>query len=153
LEEKNTMSKVPYVVAVIHKDAVEQLPLVVAAYEVPILVAIHGEHKISIDENADLPNGLTEKELVDDEAMEEEYARLEQRYGNHPDTKQPYASFVFRNVDEFADQVGRFEEVQEKQQRAAAKGKGAKGKAAPEPAVVQTSRQVSGTERANHPEE
>lgn len=146
------MSKVPYVVAVIHKDAVEQLPVTVAAYEVPILVAVHGEHRVSIDENADLPNGLTEKEIdpSDEAAVQEEFSRLEQRYGDDSDRKQSFASIVFRNVDEFADQLSRFEEVQERQQKKAAK---TKGKAEPEPRVVQTSKQVSGTERANHPDQ
>lgn len=89
--------KQPYVVAIIHKDAVEHLPVVVPPHEVAVIAAVHGEHKVTIDENADLPNGLTEFEFD----PEEEYARLEQRYGAHRENGMPFVSLAFGNRDGF----------------------------------------------------
>lgn len=86
--------KQPYVVAVIEKDAVEHLPVVVPAHEVAVLAAVHGSQRVRIDEDADLPGGLTEVEY-DEDGVHDEFTRLEQRYGVHPDTKQSFAQMVF----------------------------------------------------------
>lgn len=86
--------KQPYVVAVIEKDAVEHLPVVVPAHEVAVLAAVHGAQRVRIDEDADLPGGLTEVEY-DEDGVHDEFTRLEQRYGVHPDTKQSFAQMVF----------------------------------------------------------
>lgn len=83
--------KAPYVVAVIHKDAVEHLPVTVHAFEVPVLQQVHGTDKVVIDEGADLPGGLVEADFD----PEEEFARLEQRYGFDPDTKQSYVAQAY----------------------------------------------------------
>ncbi|MBA3588200.1 hypothetical protein [Methylibium sp.] len=90
--------KQPYVVALIEKDAVEHLPVCVLAHEIPVLAMVHGEGKVSIDENADLPQGVIDAEFE----VEDEFARLEQRYGVHPDTRMSYATMAFNGVDGFA---------------------------------------------------
>lgn len=89
--------KQPYLVAVIHKDAVEHLPVVVMPHEVRVLAAVHGEHKVTIDENADLPGGLTEGEFE----PEDEYARLEQHYGQHRENGMSFVSIAFGGRDGF----------------------------------------------------
>lgn len=86
--------KQPYVVAVIEKDAVEHLPVVVPAHEVAVLAAVHGAQRVRIDEDADLPSGLIDVEF-DEDSVHDEFTRLEQRYGVHPDTKQSYAQMTF----------------------------------------------------------
>lgn len=93
------LKKQPFLVAIIAKDAVEQLPVTVMAHELLVLVAVHGQDRVFVDENADLPNGLTEGEFD----PEEEFARLEQRYGDHPDTKQSYATMAFGGFRGFED--------------------------------------------------
>ena len=90
--------KVPYVVAVIHKDAVEQIPVTVPAHEVPILQAVHGDGRVTVDETTDLPQGLTETADLD---PEQEFARLEQRYGEPPGTKVSYATMVYGSLPGF----------------------------------------------------
>lgn len=90
--------KQPYVVAVIEKDAVEHLPVVVPAHEVAVLAAVHGAQRVRIDEDADLPTGLIDVEF-DEDTVHDEFTRLEQRYGVHPDTKQSYAQMVFGGPD------------------------------------------------------
>ncbi|RYE65690.1 MAG: hypothetical protein EOO79_08050 [Oxalobacteraceae bacterium] len=92
--------KIPYVVAMIRKDAVEELPVVVGAHEVGILQMVHGEDKVYVDEDADLPKGMTETEDFD---VEDEYARLEQRYGLNVNTKMSNVSMAFGGLDGFMD--------------------------------------------------
>lgn len=91
--------KVPYVVALVEKDAVEQVPTTVPAHEVPVLQAVHGG-RVAVDENADLPAGLIETEDFD---PEDEYARLETRYGDAPGTKASYASIAYGGLQGFID--------------------------------------------------
>lgn len=86
----------PYVVALIQRDAVEHLPVTVHAFEVVVLQRIHGD-RVVIDENADLPAGLTEASFD----PEDEFSRLEQRYGIDPDTKQSFASQAFGGLHGF----------------------------------------------------
>jgi hypothetical protein len=136
------MSKILYVVALIQKDAVEHLPVTVAAHEIPILVAVHGEDRVFIDENADLPNGLTEVEFEDEEAVADEFARLEQRYGHPSDSRQSYARQVFRDADNFGDQLERYTQGTER----AARKAGAK-KAAP----AQAPNTKTGAQKASNP--
>lgn len=88
--------KQPYVVAIISKDAVEHLPVVVPAHEVAVLAAVH-DGRVSIDESADLPAGLTEAEIE----LDDEFARLEQRYGVHPDSKISHVSMAYGGFDGF----------------------------------------------------
>lgn len=95
--------KAPYVIAIIHKDIVEQLPKTVPAHEVAILQAVHGEDKVTVDEAADLPKGLTEMEFEADE----EYDRLVQLYGDDPGTKTPHVAMVYNGRKGFADAVKR----------------------------------------------
>lgn len=128
------MSKIPYVVAILQKDAVERLPLVVPAHEIPILVAVHGEDRVFIDENADLPAGLTEVEYEDEDAVADEFARLEQRYGHPPDSRQSFAVQVFRDVENFGDSLDRYSDGVAPRARAAKKPAGPKAKTGAEKA-------------------
>lgn len=91
--------KQPYVIAVIHKDAVERLPVTVPIHEVAVIAAVHGQHKVTIDENSDLPEGLTEFEFD----PEEEYARLELRYGTHRENGMSHAAIAFGGLPGFLD--------------------------------------------------
>lgn len=91
--------KQPYVIAVIHKDAVERLPVTVPVHEVAVIAAVHGSHKVTVDENSDLPSGLTEFEFD----PEEEFARLELRYGNHRETGMSFAVMAFGGLTGFLD--------------------------------------------------
>jgi hypothetical protein len=91
--------KQPFVIAVIHKDAVEHLPVTVPIHEVAVLAAVHGQHKITLDENADLPDGLTEFEFD----PEEEFARLELRYGSHRENGMSFAAMAFGGLTGFLD--------------------------------------------------
>lgn len=93
--------KVPYVVAMIAKDPVEIMPVVVPAHEVAVLERVHGESKVYINHEADLPNGITDFEFDPDE----EYARLEQKYGVHSENKMPYTSMTFGTKQQFGAHV------------------------------------------------
>lgn len=126
------MMKVPYVVAVIQKDAVEHLPVVVPMHEVAVLSKLHGEDKVVIDENADLPTGLEEFEFEPDD----EYARLEERYGLHPETKMTYAQMTYGSARMFEDGVEDY--VNQVHGEAAPVRKAPKGK----PAAKKTSTEI-----------
>lgn len=89
--------KQPFVVAILAKDAVEQIPVVIPAHEVVVLAAVHGQNRVSVDEAADLPGGLTDFEFDPDE----EWSRLEMKYGSEPDTKQSYAQVAFGSRHNF----------------------------------------------------
>ena|SRR6218665_2106217 len=97
----DTERTAPYVVAIIEKDPVEHLPVVVHPHEVPILAAVHGEHKVRIDEDADLPAGVTQNTFE----VEDEYARLEQRWGINTKMEKSFASLVFRDPGDLADYI------------------------------------------------
>lgn len=101
----DTVKKAPYVMAVIQKDAVEHLPKVVHIFEVPVLQRVHGEQRVTIDESADLPGGLTEATFE----PEEEFARLEQCYGLDQDTKQSYVSQAYGGLHGFLETLERSE--------------------------------------------
>lgn len=106
LEHSDTARTVPLVVATIHKSAVEHLPVVVAPHELLVLALVHGsQEKIQIEDDADLPSGLTEKTFE----PEDEYVRLEQLYGNHTGTGQSYASMVFGSVEGFVERLDQIE--------------------------------------------
>jgi hypothetical protein len=107
-EGSPTARTAPYIVAVIHKDAVEHLPVVVHPHEMPILALVHGEHKLQHDENADLPKGVSEATFE----PEDEFVRLEQRYGVHPDTKRTYAAMIFGDAAGLAEQLDSYESVE-----------------------------------------
>ena len=104
-EPSDTERTQPYIVVHIHKDAVENLPVVVFPHEVPILALVHGENKIAPAEDADLPNGVTEGKFE----VEDEFVRLEQRYGNHKGTGQSHASMVFGDAYGLAEALDRFD--------------------------------------------
>lgn len=105
--------KQPYVIAVVHKDAVERLPLTVPAHEVAVLVAVYGPHKVVVDENSDLPPGLTEMEFD----PEEEFARLELRYGSHRENGMSYAGMAFGGLVGFLDTLAASESTGEAPKR------------------------------------
>lgn len=94
-----TAKKAPYVVAVIQRDAVEHLPVVVHAFEVPVLQAVHGVDRVVIDEAADLPAGVSVAEFE----PEDEFSRLEMRYGRDADTKQSFAAIAYGGMRGFMD--------------------------------------------------
>jgi hypothetical protein len=96
---------VPYVVAKIRQDAVAIIPTVVPTHEVLVLVAVHGAHRVEIDETADLPTGLNEFTFE----PEDEFARLVQRYGYPQDSAQSYAERVFDDADGLIDKLDRIE--------------------------------------------
>lgn len=99
--------KSPYVVALIKRDAVEHLPVVVPAHEVPVLAAVHGESRVHVKEDADLPNGVTEATVGD---LRDEFARLENRYGNHPKTGTSFAAMAFGGFNGFVQTMQAGEE-------------------------------------------
>lgn len=105
VEFSETSRTAPFVVAVIHKSAVEHLPIVVHPHELLMLAAVHGQNKVQIDENADLPTGVTQATFE----PEDEFARLEQRYGTVPESTQTFAQMVFGSVDGFVDRLDAIE--------------------------------------------
>ena len=109
--------KQPYVVAMIAKDAVEKLPKVVPMHEVPVLMAVHGEDKVFVDEHADLPQGLTEVEFD----PEDEYNRLQQGYGFHKETGQSFVALAYGGFNGFADAMAEAEEGAPRKRRGSTK--------------------------------
>jgi hypothetical protein len=121
-----TAKSAPYVVAVIHKDAVEHLPVTVHVFEVRVLQQLHGADKVTIDEGADLPGGLTEVTFE----PEDEFSRLEQRYGFDPDTKQSYVAQAYGGFPGFLDELEAAGADGEPVRKAKPAAKGSKAKAA-----------------------
>lgn len=99
--------KQPLVVAMLTRDAVEQLPIVVGLHEVPVLAAVHpgpgGDGtRISVDEAADLPAGLTEVEFD----PEEEFDALALKYGRQPGSGTPFVVVAYGSRAGFLEAVG-----------------------------------------------
>jgi hypothetical protein len=127
-EHSETSRTAPYVVAVIHKSAVEHLPVTVPPHELLILARVHGgHHKIQIEEDADLPDGLTEATFE----PEDEYARLEQRYGMDADGRS-FAATEFGSVDGFISRLDSIEAG------GAPRARASRAKAAPAPKAKAT---------------
>lgn len=108
--------KAPYVVAIIDKDAVQKLPKVVPLHEVAVLLAVHGQGSVYVDEEADLPtNHPTEVEFDPDE----EFARLEQHYGGPVRGEPPsFAAMAYEGHNGFVRKCEEYENSPRKVKKA-----------------------------------
>lgn len=71
------------------RNPMESISLQVPVYEVNVLKAAHGDDKIQyIDDRIT----VVDREDVDSAS---EFARMKKVYGQHPDTRVPYADLVF----------------------------------------------------------
>lgn len=92
----------------IERDPMEKLTVIVPTYETPILEAVHGAHNVSVLE-ANISISSTPPDPQD------EYDRLERRYGDHPQMGISYAEYVHRGhlpEDAFAKRRGRKPKVE-----------------------------------------
>jgi len=85
----------------------EKIPTVVAPWEIPILQEVYGETSVLTTSGMplwDAENGETndtETVMVEREIKAgEEYARLERKYGIHPEEKTPFVRLVFGSARE-----------------------------------------------------
>lgn len=81
-----------YLTVIVERDPMEKIPVTVLAHEGPILGMVH---------DIDSPQ-IIQRFEVDGEDFDpaEEYNRLVEKYGHHPDTKQPYATMAYGQLAE-----------------------------------------------------
>lgn len=81
--------RVAYCNILLNRNPMEAISLTVPVYEVNVLKAAHGDDKVSyIDESISV-------QARDDMDSASEFARLKKVFGNHPDTRVPFADLVF----------------------------------------------------------
>jgi hypothetical protein len=100
------------VTALIHRDVTSQIPSQVFTHELAILEVIHGGGKIELVEGSAV-------DIETDQSPEEEYTRLELKYGVDTDAGMSHVSKVYRNVGELAEAMGVEVEAPRSKKRAA----------------------------------
>lgn len=98
------------VTAIVERDVSTHIPTTVFPHELPILEVINGAGKVRIEEGS-------EAEYEYDTTPEEEWIRLEQKYGIDKDVNMPFVAKVYRHPGELAEAMG--VEVAPKPKRAA----------------------------------
>jgi hypothetical protein len=100
------------VTALIHRDVTSQIPAQVFAHELAILEVIHGGGKIELVDGSAV-------DIETDHSPEEEYTRLELKYGIDTDAGVTHVSKVYRNISELAEAMGVEVEAPRAKKRAA----------------------------------
>jgi hypothetical protein len=87
------------VTAIIDRGVTTHIPTVVFAHELPVLEVINGAGRVSVVEGS-------EAETDFETTPEEEFIRLEQKYGVDKDVNMPYVAKVYRHPGELAEAMG-----------------------------------------------
>lgn len=83
---------VPYITALIRRDAMNTTSVKVLAHEVAVLGAVHGEEGVTVVPSDQTLGGRTHREIT---SPRQEWERLLSRYGVHPDTGVEFVSIAF----------------------------------------------------------
>ncbi len=97
------------VTAIVERDVSTHIPTTVFVHELPILEVINGAGRVRVEEGSEAESDF-------ETTPEEEFIRLEQKYGKDRDVNVPYVAKVYRHLVELAEAMG--QEVTPKPTRA-----------------------------------
>jgi hypothetical protein len=87
------------VTAIVERDVSTHIPTTVFVHELPILEVINGAGKVSVVDGSEAESDF-------ETTPEEEFIRLEQKYGIDKDVNMPFVAKVYRHPEELAEAMG-----------------------------------------------